>query len=90
MKITYKQISEAIAAGYNITVTINGEAYELTEEAGARRNEIITNAEAVEKFENMISYYNYHGIENMIEKRPEFVAEDFGEVLNILESILGV
>lgn len=46
--------------------------------------------EAAEKLENMISYYDYHGIENMIEKRPEFVAEDFGEVLSILESILGV
>lgn len=51
---------------------------------------VTISAEAVEKFENMISYYNYHGIENMIEKRPEFVSEDFGEVLSILESILGV
>lgn len=32
MKITYKQITEAITAGYNITVTINGECYELTED----------------------------------------------------------
>lgn len=50
---------------------------------------VTISAEAAEKLENMISYYDYHGVENMIEKRPGFVAEDFGEVLNILKSVLG-
>lgn len=46
--------------------------------------------EAAEKLENMISYYDYHGIENMIENKPGFVIDDFSEVLDILKTVLDI
>lgn len=48
------------------------------------------NTEAAEKLENMIFYYDCHGIENMIEKRPNFVIDDFTEVLDILKTVLDI
>lgn len=41
--------------------------------------------ELKERIENLISYYDHHGIENMIEKKPGFVADDFKHLLKALE-----
>lgn len=41
--------------------------------------------ELKERIENLISYYGHHGIENMIEKKPGFVADDFKHLLAALE-----
>lgn len=41
--------------------------------------------ELKERIENLISYYSHHGIENMIEKKPGFVADDFKYLLAALE-----
>ena len=46
--------------------------------------------EMQELIENMISYYDYHHIEIMINKRPEFVIDDFKELLKILADALEV
>lgn len=40
--------------------------------------------ELQERIENLISYYDQHGIEEMIEQRPGFVADDFGHLLKAL------
>ena len=40
--------------------------------------------ELKERIENLISYYDYHGIENMIENKPGFVADDFKHLLQAL------
>lgn len=46
--------------------------------------------EAAEKLENMIYYYDCHGVEKMVEKRSDFVVDDFSEVLNILKTVLDI
>lgn len=46
--------------------------------------------EMQELIENMINYYDYHHIEIMINKRPEFVIDDFKELLKILADALEV
>lgn len=46
--------------------------------------------EMQELIENMINYYDYHHIELMISKRPEFVIDDFKELLKILADALEV
>jgi len=38
-----------------------------------------------ERIAQLISYYHYHGIEDMIKKHPGFVADDFGKLLADLE-----
>lgn len=44
--------------------------------------------ELKERIENLISYYDQHGIEEMIEKRPGFVVDDFSHLLKALEKEL--
>lgn len=48
------------------------------------------NKEKIEKLEDIIIYYKCLGVENMLNKRPEFVKDDFELVLKILEEILEV
>lgn len=38
-----------------------------------------------ETIQNLISYYGYYGIEEMVVTHPSFVAEDFGKLLIELE-----
>lgn len=49
---------------------------------------ITLTAEQAERLEMFVFYYNYHGVKNMTEKRPEFVIDDFEEVLTILTHAL--
>ena len=44
--------------------------------------------EDAEMIENMILYYEHHGIKNMIENHPHFVIEDFTKILKALENII--
>ena len=46
--------------------------------------------EDAEMIENMILYYEYHGIGNMIENHPQFVNQDFNKILETLKNILEV
>ncbi len=43
-----------------------------------------------ETITNMIYYYKHHGVDNMIEKHPGFVATDMQTLLNILADIMEV
>ena len=47
----------------------------------------ITPAE-LETIENMVLYYEHHGVKKMLNTRPEFVIEDFEKVLAILNTII--
>lgn len=44
-------------------------------------------AEDLETIENMIFYYDHHGVENMNKRRPDFVEDDFSKLLAILNTI---
>lgn len=46
--------------------------------------------EDAEMIENMILYYEHHGVENMNNKRPAFVIEDFNKILETLKNIMEV
>lgn len=43
--------------------------------------------EELETIENMIGYYNRISIEDLITRRPDWVASDFNKILAILENI---
>lgn len=43
--------------------------------------------EELETIENMIGYYNRFNIEDLITRRPDWVADDFNKILAILENI---
>lgn len=38
-----------------------------------------------ENIQNLIHYYDHHGIEQMVKTHPSFVTEDFGKLLKELE-----
>lgn len=46
--------------------------------------------EYAEMIENMILYYDRHGIGNMIENHPQFVNQDFNKILETLKNIMEV
>ena len=41
-----------------------------------------------EKIEQLVSYYNHHGVENIQEKHPSFIVQDFQDLLKIVEAII--
>ena len=41
-----------------------------------------------ENIQNLIHYYNHHGIEQMVKTHPSFVVEDFTKLLKELESVI--
>ena len=43
--------------------------------------------EELETIENMIGYYDRISIEDLITRRPDWVANDFNKILAILENI---
>ena len=49
---------------------------------------IIVTAATAARLENMVSYYRHHTIEKIQDRHPEFVIEDFNQVLKILEIVL--
>ena len=51
---------------------------------------LVLNGDEYEKIENLISYYNIHGIERILNERPDFIVEDFTELLKTLERIIEV
>ena len=44
-------------------------------------------ADQLEKIDQLVSYYNCHGVENIHEKHPYFIVEDFQKLLKIVEAI---
>lgn len=50
-------------------------------------NELKITPEDLERIENMILYYDLHGVERLNKKHPGFVEEDFKELLTLLNSI---
>ena len=51
---------------------------------------LVLNGDEYKKIENLISYYNFHGVERILNERPGFVVEDFTELLKMLERIIEV
>ena len=45
------------------------------------RKEQIMTSELKENIQNLVSYYNHHGVAEMMNKHPGFVADDFAELL---------
>ena len=43
--------------------------------------------EELETIENMIGYYDRFSVEDLITRRPEWVADDFNKILAILANI---
>lgn len=43
--------------------------------------------EDLETIENMIFYYDHHGVENINEKHPGWLEDDFSKLLAILNNI---
>lgn len=43
--------------------------------------------EDLETIENMISYYNHHGVNNIHERHAGFVVDDLEKLLAILETV---
>lgn len=50
-------------------------------------NNLKITPEDLETIENMIFYYDYHGVENVNKKHPGFVEDDFSKILAILNTI---
>lgn len=44
--------------------------------------------EYIEEIEKLAAYYRYHTVEAMNKKHPEFVEEDFKQLLRIAENII--
>lgn len=42
----------------------------------------------LEKIEQLVTYYNHHGVENIHEKHPSFIVQDFQDLLKIVEAII--
>ena len=61
---------------------INSDTIENTE-----IKKIPVTAATAERLENLVYYYQRHGVEKMIEQHKGFVIEDFEMVLKILEII---
>lgn len=47
-------------------------------------NNLKITPEDLETIENLISYYAFHGVENMNNRHPGFVEDDFTKLLRIL------
>ena len=44
--------------------------------------------EELDTIENMLCYYEHHTVEEIAEKYPHFVTEDFKKILEALENII--
>ena len=44
--------------------------------------------EELDTIENMLCYYEHHTVEEIAEKYPHFVIEDFKKILEALENII--
>lgn len=49
---------------------------------------ILLTSEEAEKLENFVYYYANHGVENIQEKHPSFIVQDFQDLLKIVEAII--
>lgn len=45
-------------------------------------------SEELDTIENTLCYYSYHTVEEIAEKYPQFVTEDFKKILETLENII--
>lgn len=43
-----------------------------------------------ERIENLIRYYEIHGVKRILEKHPSFVVDDFTELLAALKNIMEI
>lgn len=51
---------------------------------------ITMSTEDAEKLEMLVSYYDFHTVERIHKKRPEFVEDDLTTILEILKKALEV
>ena len=47
-------------------------------------------AATAERLENLVCYYRHHTVEKIQDKHPEFVIDDFEQVLKILEIVMNI
>lgn len=63
----------------------------ITEKVSNTRFEgLILTGNEFERIENLIRYYEIHGVKRLLEKHPDFVVDDFTELLAALKSIMGI